>query len=280
MARSPKPLLKISREDAALRLRERIDKAADLVPTDIKSPDDLSRAQDKEKLWYEYNSALISNLFSTNDFTDEYMSHRHPVHLASDRYIEPDLRTLADRFVHSVRSQLVCLRSIIDRLELIDLETAEDTIASQNESSLERLAERLPLVARQLRRRYKGRSTLEINDEYDVQNLLHALLWIYYDDVRKEEWVPSYAGGSAKIDFVLPTIKAAVETKKTRPTLLARQLADELLVDIARYQNHHSCDKLYCIVYDPDRLIDNPRGLEADLNKTHGRLIVHVMIVS
>ena len=50
-----------------------------------------------------------------------------------------------------------------------------------------RLAERLHAVVRQLRERREERPTLDVGDEYDVQDLVHALLTIHFDDIRKEE---------------------------------------------------------------------------------------------
>jgi hypothetical protein len=56
------------------------------------------------------------------------------------------------------------------------------------------ICSRLHVVARQLRVRHDGRPTLEIRDEDDVQDLLHALLRVDFDDIRTEEWTPSYGG--------------------------------------------------------------------------------------
>ena len=60
-------------------------------------------------------------------------------------------------------------------------------------NKIELLCNRFDLVARQIQIRYgKGkRTTIEINDEYDVQDLFHALLTLYFDDIRDEEWTPS-----------------------------------------------------------------------------------------
>lgn len=63
------------------------------------------------------------------------------------------------------------------------------------------LGERFLDVSRQLRRRHAGRPTLEVNDEYDAQDLLHSLLLVCFRDVRAEEWTPSYAGSNKRIDF-------------------------------------------------------------------------------
>lgn len=55
----------------------------------------------------------------------------------------------------------------------------------------------------QSRFRHDQRDGIEIVDEYDVQDYIRALLAINFDDIRTEEWTPSYAGGSARMDFVL-----------------------------------------------------------------------------
>jgi REase_DpnII-MboI len=119
-----------------------------------------------------------------------------------------------------------------------------------------------------------GRQPLEIRDEYDVQYLLHALLRVFYDDIREEPWTLSYAGGASRIDFFLRKIGTAVETKMARP----RKLGDELMVDIERYSKYPDCRALLCLVYDPNGLIPNPRGLENDLSEQRGELAVHVVI--
>jgi len=133
---------------------------------------------------------------------------------------------------------------------------------------LETILDRFHLVAKQIRQRYDDRESLDIKDEYDVQDLLHALLRIYFEDIRTEEWNPSYAGGSTRADFLLKTEQIVIEVKKTRSNLKAKQLGEQLIIDIAKYKTHPDCKTLYCFVYDPDGYITNPRGIENDLNKT------------
>lgn len=140
------------------------------------------------------------------------------------------------------------------------------------------LCERFPLVARQLQARHGERETLTLNDEYDVQDLFHSLLRIDFDDVRAEEWTPSYAGGSARIDFILKLERIVVETKKTRQSLGAKGLGDELLIDIGRYKAHPDCSTLVCFVYDPEFRIGNPAGLSRDLTGLHDSIQVRVVI--
>jgi hypothetical protein len=141
------------------------------------------------------------------------------------------------------------------------------------------LAERFHSVVRQLRERREDRPTLDVTDEYDVQDLFHALLTIHFDDIRKEEWTPSYAGGASRMDFLLPEIESVVEIKMTRPNLSTKQLGEQLIVDIAKYKKHPACRALFCVVYDPEGRISNPRGVENDLTEDKDEMAVRVMIV-
>lgn len=121
-------------------------------------------------------------------------------------------------------------------------------------------------VVRQLRNRYSNRNTLDVNDEYDVQDLLHSLLRLYFDDIRAEEWTPSYAGGCKRMDFLLKNEKIVIEVKKTRQGLTDKEVGEQLLIDIGVYKQHSDCSTLICFVYDPEGRIGNPVGIENDLN--------------
>lgn len=147
--------------------------------------------------------------------------------------------------------------------------TVSDADAIDCEAELRRIFSRFHRVARQLRSRHNGRTTIEIDDEYDVQDLLHALLKLYFDDVRAEEWTPSYAGKSARVDFLLKNEKVVIEVKKTRKGLTDKELGDQLIVDVDRYRVHPDCKKLICYVYDPEARIGNPEGIMNDLNERH-----------
>ena len=144
---------------------------------------------------------------------------------------------------------------------------------------VEQVCSRFHLVSKQIRTRYDDRETLEVNDEYDVQDLLHALLRINFDDIRNEEWTPSYAGGASRVDFLLKSEQIVIEVKKTRKTLKAKELGEQLIVDIARYRVHPDCKRLFCFVYDPDGWISNPSGLEHDLCKSEADFKVVVLII-
>ncbi|MCD4685113.1 MAG: hypothetical protein K8S97_04160 [Anaerolineae bacterium] len=159
-------------------------------------------------------------------------------------------------------------------------EESKETVPKPHPSqTLERLLSQFHIIVRQLKRRHDNRATLVIEDEYDVQDLLHALLLTIFDDVRPEEYTPSYAGAASRIDFVLKQEKIVIEVKMTRDKLRDKQVGDQLLIDIGRYQEHPDCETLICFVYDPGSFIRNPVGLENDLTREQKNLSVRVFVV-
>ncbi|OIN25533.1 hypothetical protein AO411_2030405 [Salmonella enterica subsp. enterica serovar Sarajane] len=143
---------------------------------------------------------------------------------------------------------------------------------------VEKILQRFHVVAKQIRHRYNDRDTIEITDEYDVQDLLHGLLKIDFDDIRPEEYTPSYAGASTRVDFLLKREEIIIEVKKTRKGLKEKEIGEQLIIDIARYKSHPDCKTLVCFVYDPEQRISNPVGLKSDLEKNTTDLKVKVII--
>ena len=142
------------------------------------------------------------------------------------------------------------------------------------------ICDRFHTIAKQLTQRRDGRSTLKIGDEYDVQDLLHALLRLYFDDIRPEEWTPSYGGGSSRMDFLLKGYEIVVEVKMTRKGLWAKEVSEQLIIDAAKYRQHPECKTLVCLVYDPEGLVKNPRGIERDLAKLSGNGLEVICVVT
>jgi hypothetical protein len=108
---------------------------------------------------------------------------------------------------------------------------------------------------------------------------MHGLLRLHFDDVRPEEWTPSYAGSSSRTDFLLKKEKVVIETKMTRKNLGQREVADELIIDKERYRTHADCKTLVCFVYDPERRCHNPTALEGDLSEEREDLRTVVVVV-
>jgi hypothetical protein len=208
--------------------------------------------------WDAQSLSLLINLFEPDHiYVDNFKSKGKP------------------DFKNSVRTGIGVLRAVREELAQGGFDTPE---VIDSLSLVEQVCTHFHLVARQLRSRYKNRQTLNVQDEYDVQDLLHALLWLCFKDVRAEEYTPSYAGKSSRMDFLLKRERIVVEVKKTRSGLNAPELSTQLIEDIERYKSHPDCQTLVCFVYDPEGFIPNPRGIEDDLKRDGDPFPVRVLI--
>ena len=71
-----------------------------------------------------------------------------------------------------------------------------------------------------------------------------GILSLHLDDLRAEEYTPSPAGGASRFDFLLKDEQTVIEVKKTRASMKAKDLGEELIIDRARYERHPDCKTL------------------------------------
>lgn len=140
------------------------------------------------------------------------------------------------------------------------------------------LCQRFHMVARQLRLRGEYRPTVNIEDEFDVQDLAHALLRLHFDDIGTDEWTPSYTDGTSRTTFLLDHDRLAVVVKKTRAGLSRKHLMDQVRADVERYRARGRCTHLLCFIYDPEGRIGNPSGFESELNSTSEHFTVDLVV--
>src|SRR5208282_5659540 len=154
--------------------------------------------------------------------------------------------------------------------------TSSSVISRTPIQTITSLCDHFHVVVKQLQHRHENRKTLSITDEYDVQDLMHALLRLSFEDVRPEEVTPSYAGTSSRMDFLLKAEATVIEVKYN---LRNKELRDQLAVDIETYRIHPDCKTLACFVYDPNSKIENPIGLERDFaGRPNGVMKVIVLV--
>lgn len=227
------------------------------------------------KRWQERVRADLLEVFDSSEIAEEFDELTEGMFLTdkNDAYVKFNWH---DRVL---RKQVEWLKALEKRLQIYKEPAQVAAALTQNDLAIvQNICARFHTVVRQLRRRYNNRNTLNVKDEYDVQDLLHALLRLHFDDVRAEEYTPSYAGGASRVDFLIKREQIVIEVKKTRSTLKDKHVGEQLVIDINRYRGHPNCKFLFCFVYDPDGYISNPAGLETDLNRTHDGLEVRVFI--
>ncbi len=252
-----RPCLTVSRHEAKKRIESQIDKADSVPNVSVNSNDEARR-------WYEYTAELLRQLFTTDELADEFTG----------------LSSIGGSDEISTGYFLKKLISIYERVDLYTEDIESIPMQPTNPiKKIETLLHRYHAVVKQIQHRHESRPTLLVSDEYDGQDLLHGLLKIFFDDVRPEEWTPSYAGGSSRMDFLLKAEKIVIEVKKTRSRLQDKEIGTQLADDVMRYRSHPDCRTLMCFVYDPDEQIQNPKGLEHDLGQSFGELEVRLYIL-
>jgi hypothetical protein len=282
------PKLVVPRATARQQLEEQIAKAREIISQPINSEEEMDQAKREENKWREYTMRLLSTLFDTPSLADEFRDKTRQVFLGGRLPYDQD----RDFFKRRMTNRVAEVESIVESLALVreSPEVASSQTIAPNSGStpknpqedalekIELIANRFHTIARQLRQRHGNRSTLTINDEYDVQDLFHSLLRLFFHDIRDEEWTPSYAGGASRIDFLLKQEQVLVEIKMTRPGLKAKDVSDQLIIDTDRYRVHPDCKMLVAFVYDPEGYINNPRGVEGDLSGVKNGIPVKVII--
>jgi hypothetical protein len=227
------------------------------------------------KKWYRETVVLLQRIFGPeayqiNDFKAISFVYKG-AHVIGDQ--EPFERT----YRTALNEASAILTSIYEEIEEYGWDSGSAYTAKPL-SIIDTLLRRFHSVARQLRDRHEQRSTLDVTDEYDVQDLLHALLRLFFKDIRPEEWTPSYAGTSSRMDFLLHAEEIVIEVKKTRKGLKEKDIVDQLLIDIARYEEHPHCKTIVCFVYDPDGWIGNSTAVVSDLEKRTSTIEVRVFV--
>lgn len=135
-------------------------------------------------------------------------------------------------------------------------------------------------VAEQLEKRHAGRDSLQIRDEYDAQDLTHALLRIEFDEVvRLQESMPSGAADGARVSFLLKHERVIVKVKMIVGSVVDREVSEQLLLDICWYREHGDCDALIFFIYDPERRLASPEQLQRDAEKQSNRALIVVVYV-
>lgn len=198
---------------------------------------------------------------------------------------------ICEKIEDEINRAIVTLESEIKNFDVHkEKETKSDDIEIVENESNDRdaidkcllICERFHLVAKQLgeNTRNDGKNRIfVIADEYNLQNLLHAVLHIFFDDIRTEEYTPSYAGSSTRMDFLLKQERIVIEIKMASESFKDKKIGEDLILDIAHYKVHPDCGILICLVYDPYEYIRNPSTLEIDLSKLNDELEIIVKIV-
>jgi len=132
-------------------------------------------------------------------------------------------------------------------------------------TTIRRAVDALTPAVRCFANREKGLAAWPITREDDVRDLLFAMLRASISDIRREEPVPSRAGGSRVADLRSSLARTLIEIKWVREGRW-RKILDEMYADIQTYGRHPDCTYLIFVIVDSARAIPDPHLVEAELS--------------
>ncbi|MFP5020835.1 PD-(D/E)XK nuclease domain-containing protein [Pseudonocardia phyllosphaerae] len=111
----------------------------------------------------------------------------------------------------------------------------------------------------------QGLSGQQLTKEEQIRDLLYIMLRGVFPDVTIEDSVSKFAGSGKRVDLSIAGVSTVIEVKFARRENASR-IIPELHVDIGTYHRHSSCDTLQCVIWDPNRVVQDRSAVERDLS--------------
>lgn len=135
-----------------------------------------------------------------------------------------------------------------------------------------------------IKNRRKDHPNFEIEDEYDVQDILYVILKSVFPNLRDEDAIGKVGAKTTKIDLIIREERILVEVKMIKgKDSNETHFIEQLKVDIESYHECKWLRKLFCFVYDPykkTRDISNFNDLNADRVKGEHKFNVEVIVAN
>ncbi len=172
-----------------------------------------------------------------------------------------DIRGCFASFMGKELEELVCFHTNPVRYELLPRINVKDKIAIIMD-----IFNSLSININFLSERKHNRPPFNVENEYDVQDLLYVIVKPIFPDARLEEFTVKHASKTKKIDIVIPSIDVVIETKFVRDKNHANSITNEIKIDIESYHVHQNCKTLCVLIYDPEKNILDPENIMNDLS--------------
>lgn len=177
------------------------------------------------------------------------------------------------------------VKETVYRLEETDIDTEKETSQEAEIMLIDRILNNFYLYYRAMYQNpvhKKGTLTTEnlkkvqIQNEYDLQRMLYALLLPVFPMIRQEVNGDNGYGGM-RADIYLEKYNLVIETKCTRDNMSEKKLAEELGAD----GFHYHADVIFFFVYDKSSIIKNPEAFKVAFardQKKHGKNVKVIIL--
>lgn len=191
---------------------------------------------------------------------------KNTIGVEDELYLEFDKHTKTN-YKHEIEKAVSTLKIIIATLERNSLRKNN----TSNQEIIETILNKFHRLVVELKE-----LNVDIKTEEDVKKLLKALLSMYYENIKPEEHVESYAGIASRIDLYIKDINYGIEIKLAKNTIQQKQIVEQINDDIQKYQKLPNCEKIYFFIYNPELLV-NHASLE-DLPSQAGNIEITTIV--
>jgi hypothetical protein len=126
-----------------------------------------------------------------------------------------------------------------------------------------------PDIVSRFKFRRKGKSALEISDEYDVQDFIYVMLKGVFPTLQYEDQVSKVGPSSSRADFTISDLGLFIEVKYISKKGKEKIIHNECLTDIQKYGKQDSCQKIIFFIYNAEKCIDNQYAFKTGIGITH-----------
>lgn len=206
----------------------------------------------------------------------------HPVYLRLDKLLSEGQNNVnAFRRQYLRPTELKGVESILENvISLLENKNMVNPASSSTNKQMEILTnifQNFYRFANQLQDRQKNADPIIIEDEYVLQDFVHAILRLHFNLVEKEFPLPTYCGKASRIDFYLKEERIGIEVKFASKNLMEDKLRKQLIEDKEQYMKSGFFDEIVFFVYNPQMALNKPEVLNDIEEHTKG-CVVRVIV--
>ncbi|MDP3764026.1 MAG: hypothetical protein Q8Q95_00175 [bacterium] len=215
---------------------------------------------------------------TTGDLSDEFdpKSKLHDGDLFIDGFIGSFQNTIKTKSILKLRGLAMSARTKIKT----GIPLVGNTLPSVHQ--VINILNRLSDVISRLKHRRKGKNSLEVRDEYDIQDILYVMLKGPFPTLQYEDPNKKVGTASSTIDFTIEELGLFIETKYISDKGKEKEIQKQCKEDIISYGNQSSCYRIIFVIFDPSHAIDNEyafkSGIESKISMGGKELEIIVLI--
>lgn len=248
----------------------------------------LKEKYQQSDLKQKYFLTKIEPLLKTQLESEVSSLHNHPIAVLIRTVY--DIGSVNENELNTAMQSLTKGTDIDVQLQILleDIESTLLNIRYVNKSADEMVKDILKnfsnAIQKIIKNRRKDHPNFEIEDEYDVQDILYVILKSVFPNLRDEDAIGKVGAKTTKIDLIIREERILVEVKMIKDKdSNETHFIEQLKVDIESYHECKWLRKLFCFVYDPykkTRDISNFNDLNGERTKGEHNFNVEVILAN